>query len=144
MPCNSNTCFLAGSVLTDARPGSECYLYIVMSRRQLFPVSYSASTTLWSFHLSSFQPIRNHCRFATDIYLFLNRVSLIILYLYETCDSRESSRNYDNSVLTDGLLPILQKQNKAEAVRWRFIFCPVCASQPLRFSPSLYYFVHFR
>ena len=47
----------------------------------------------------------------------------------ETQKSMEVSRNKEESVSWDGPVPVFLKQNKEDAVHWRFAFCPVCTSQ---------------
>ena len=57
----------------------------------------------------------------------------IIRYLrmapYQTQESREARRNWDNSMHWGDLVPVSWKKNEEEAVRWRFVSCScVCSS----------------
>ena len=47
-----------------------------------FLISYPTFTALWHFHLSFLQSFRARCQFATDMFLFLTRASLIILHVF--------------------------------------------------------------
>ena len=103
--CSSNTSFLEESALTEICPGSNCALhrripqpilvftasrpamnsclYLVASSIQLtLPVFYPASTALMAFSFEFLPPVITRCRFAADAFLFLSRMSLIILHLF--------------------------------------------------------------